>query len=85
MIEEALAAQSGYKVSINLPLRGKRRKVIDFALGNAREALTRHLLSQAGQARMLAGWLICSGWRSRRSGSRFTITVIFPERTWWGR
>ncbi|MBK6895294.1 MAG: excinuclease ABC subunit UvrC [Alphaproteobacteria bacterium] len=55
VIEEALAAQSGYKVSINLPLRGKRRKVIDFALGNAREALTRHLLSQAGQARMLAG------------------------------
>ncbi len=55
VIEAALGAQSGHKVTISLPLRGKRRKLMDFALGNAREALARHLLTQAGQEKLLAG------------------------------
>ncbi|MCB1839307.1 MAG: excinuclease ABC subunit UvrC [Alphaproteobacteria bacterium] len=55
VIEEALAVQSGHKVSISQPMRGKRRKFIDFALGNAREALMRHVLSQAGQEKLLSG------------------------------
>lgn len=55
VIEQALGAQSGHKVSIALPMRGKRRKLMDFALGNAREALARHLLTQAGQEKLLGG------------------------------
>lgn len=55
LIEEALSSQSGHKVTLLKPLRGNRRKLLDFAITNARDALVRHQASQQGMATLLSG------------------------------
>lgn len=46
LLEEALAQISDHKVSIAVPLRGKRKDIMDMVVNNAREALQRHLLQR---------------------------------------
>lgn len=46
LLEEALAQISDHKVSILVPLRGKRKDIMDMVTTNAREALQRHLLQK---------------------------------------
>ena len=55
LIEEALAAHAGSRVELALPQRGDRRKLVDHALLNAREALARRLSESATQQKLLEG------------------------------
>ena len=55
LIEAALALRAGRKVSLSRPLRGVKRKLIEHALNNAREALARRLSESAAQRRLLDG------------------------------
>ncbi|PZQ45149.1 MAG: excinuclease ABC subunit C [Micavibrio aeruginosavorus] len=57
LIEEALAARekSGRKVSISMPVRGARRRLLDFVEQNAKGALERHLLERKGESELLEG------------------------------
>nr|WP_246484298.1 excinuclease ABC subunit UvrC [Marivibrio halodurans] len=55
LIEEALALKAGRKVEIAVPVRGARRKAVDHATTNAREALERRLAESASQRKLLDG------------------------------
>jgi excinuclease ABC subunit C len=53
VLEEALSARSGRRVSIEIPKRGDRRKLLDQARRNAEEALDRHLAETTTQGKIL--------------------------------
>lgn len=57
LLAEALSApgKAGRKVSITVPQRGDRKRLLDFALDNARQALERESLKLAGEKAMLDG------------------------------
>jgi excinuclease ABC subunit C len=55
LVEAALAVRADRKVTLHKPERGARRKVVDHALSNAREALARRLAESASQRRLLEG------------------------------
>ncbi len=50
VIEEALRLKAGHKVAIVKPQRGARKELIDMALNNAKDALTRRQAAEATQA-----------------------------------
>ncbi len=55
LIEEALSARdkAGRKITIALPQRGQRKRLLDFVLKNAKDALERHLLERKGESELL--------------------------------
>jgi excinuclease ABC subunit C len=55
LLAEALSApgKAGRKVTISIPQRGDRKRLLDFALDNARQALARESLKLAGEKAML--------------------------------
>jgi excinuclease ABC subunit C len=53
LIAEALGQRAGHKVTLLQPRRGGKRKLIDGALANAREALARRLAENSTQRRLL--------------------------------
>src|SRR3954453_17253525 len=53
LLEEALCERSGHAVSIEIPQRGARRKLIDQATRNAEEALDRRLAETTTQGKVL--------------------------------
>jgi excinuclease ABC subunit C len=53
LIAEALATKADYKVEISRPQRGAKRKLVDNALHNAREALARRLAESSSQRKLL--------------------------------
>ncbi len=55
LLAEALTERAGHKVVINVPERGEKRELIDHALANAREALSRELTMASSQAALLKG------------------------------
>ena len=55
LIAEAFAQTSGRKVEILKPQRGEKRRLVDDALTNAREALGRKMSESSAQAKLLAG------------------------------
>jgi excinuclease ABC subunit C len=55
LIEEALTAQAGARVELAVPQRGDKRKLVEHALLNAREALGRRLAESETQLKLLAG------------------------------
>jgi excinuclease ABC subunit C len=55
LIEEALTAKAGRRVRILVPERGPKRKPVEHALANAREALARRMAETGAQAKLLAG------------------------------
>ena len=55
LLAEALAEKAGHRVEIHVPERGEKRKAVDHALANAREALIRRRVDDARQAELLAG------------------------------
>jgi excinuclease ABC subunit C len=55
LLSEALAVRAGRKVEIAVPSRGTKRSLIDRALDNAREALSRHMSESSEQRRLLDG------------------------------
>ncbi len=55
VLEDALSGQMSYGVSISVPVRGKYKRVLDFAVKNAEEALTRHLALSATRLKVRQG------------------------------
>jgi excinuclease ABC subunit C len=55
LLAEALAAKAGHRVEIHVPERGEKRKAIEHALANARDALIRRRVDDAKQAELLEG------------------------------
>ena len=55
LLAEALSARAGHRVELHVPERGDKRKVVEHALANAREALVRRRVDDARQAELLAG------------------------------
>jgi excinuclease ABC subunit C len=55
LIAEALAVKAGRKVELAVPQRGDKKKLMDYAVDNARNALSRRLAESASQRRMLEG------------------------------
>jgi excinuclease ABC subunit C len=51
---EILSARAGHRIGIGAPRRGEKRELVDNALRNAREALSRKLAEAASQAKLLA-------------------------------
>jgi excinuclease ABC subunit C len=49
VLEQALGDMAGRKVTISKPQRGQRRKALDFAAMNAREALLRRVAERKGE------------------------------------
>ncbi len=54
LLTEALTLRAGRKVEILAPQRGDKRKALDHALLNAKDALTRRMAESASQTRLLA-------------------------------
>ncbi|MBM3486370.1 MAG: excinuclease ABC subunit UvrC [Alphaproteobacteria bacterium] len=55
LLAEALAVRAGRAVELAVPVRGTRRKVVDNAILNAREALGRRLAESSAQRRLREG------------------------------
>jgi len=55
LLAEALQLRAGHAVHIRHPQRGAKRKLIDHALANARDALGRRIAESASQRRLLDG------------------------------
>ncbi|MEM1038981.1 MAG: excinuclease ABC subunit UvrC [Pseudomonadota bacterium] len=55
LMEEALTAKAGKKVTVATPQRGEKRDVIKQVMRNAKEALSRKLAESATQTKLLAG------------------------------
>jgi excinuclease ABC subunit C len=55
LLERALGEKAGRRVRILVPERGPKRKPVEHALANAREALARRLAETGAQAKLLAG------------------------------
>jgi excinuclease ABC subunit C len=55
LVGEALATRAGRRVSIEVPKRGEKRDLVEYALNNAREALGRQLAEGASQRTLLEG------------------------------
>jgi len=55
IVAGALSEKAGRKVAVRWPQRGDRRRLLDHALDNAREALGRRLAESGAQLRLLDG------------------------------
>ncbi len=55
LIAEALSLHSGHKVELAVPMRGEKRRAVEHAITNAREALGRRQAERSSQAMLLAG------------------------------
>ncbi|UEM19570.1 excinuclease ABC subunit UvrC [Skermanella mucosa] len=55
LIAEALSLRAGHRIELVEPKRGDKKRLVDHALVNAREALGRRLSESASQARLLEG------------------------------
>ncbi len=61
LMSEALASRAGRKVSIEVPQRGEKRDLVNYALTNAREALGRQLAESSSNRTLLEGGANCFG------------------------
>ncbi|MEX0694268.1 MAG: excinuclease ABC subunit UvrC [Rhodospirillales bacterium] len=55
LVEEALKVRADHKVEIRMPTRGEKKRVIDNAVVNARDALARRMSESASQRKLLEG------------------------------
>ena len=55
LVAEALQVRAGRKVEVRVPTRGEKKRVIDYAAINARDALARRMSESASQRRLLDG------------------------------
>ncbi len=53
LLAEALTIRAGHKVNLHVPQRGEKRKLIEHALANARDALARRLAESSAQRALL--------------------------------
>jgi excinuclease ABC subunit C len=61
LLEEALSTRAGSKVSVLTPQRGEKRDLVNHALVNAKEALSRQLAEGSTQRTLLEGVAECFG------------------------
>jgi excinuclease ABC subunit C len=54
MLRDILSARAGHRIAIGVPKRGEKKELVDNALRNAKEALSRKLVEAASQGRLLA-------------------------------
>ena len=59
LIAEALSLRAGHKVAFREPKRGAKRKLVEHALANARDALTRRMAESSAQRALLEGLAEC--------------------------
>ncbi|WP_414638404.1 excinuclease ABC subunit UvrC, partial [Azospirillum sp.] len=55
LLTEALSLRAGHKVELAVPKRGDKRRIVEHALTNAREAHGRRLAEHSSQQRLLEG------------------------------
>lgn len=55
LLADALTVRAGRKVSVNIPLRGEKRDLLNHVSQNARESLGRRLAESSSQVRLLKG------------------------------
>ena len=55
LISEALSARAGRKIALLKPARGAKRKLVEHALSNARDAMGRRLAESSAQRELLEG------------------------------
>ena len=55
LLQEAFSQKEGRKIQICVPVRGQRRRLLDFVVRNAKDALERHLLERKGEGELLDG------------------------------
>ncbi|WP_380247637.1 excinuclease ABC subunit UvrC [Kiloniella antarctica] len=55
ILAEALSSKAGYRIEVNHPQRGPKKKLVENATVNAREALARRMAESASQRRLLEG------------------------------
>lgn len=55
LLAAALTQHAGYKIHIAVPKQGERKRLIDHALTNAREALARRMADRSQQTQLLEG------------------------------
>jgi excinuclease ABC subunit C len=55
LLAEALSITAGRKVEVSAPKRGDKKRLVDHALANAKEALARRLAEHSTHARLLEG------------------------------
>jgi excinuclease ABC subunit C len=55
LLSEAFAFKAGRKVEIARPQRGEKRRLVEHAVSNAREALGRKMAESSAQTKLLAG------------------------------
>ncbi|MFV3075841.1 excinuclease ABC subunit UvrC [Niveispirillum fermenti] len=55
LLQEALSVRAGQRVELHVPRRGDKKRLIDHAVNNARDAHGRRLAETGSQARLLAG------------------------------
>ena len=53
LLAEALSSKSGAKVEVSRPQRGEKKELVEHALTNAREALSRKLADTSAQGKQL--------------------------------
>ncbi|MGD0642353.1 MAG: excinuclease ABC subunit UvrC, partial [Roseiarcus sp.] len=53
-LREVLSARAGHRIAIGAPRRGEKKELVDNALRNAREALSRKLAEAASQEKLLS-------------------------------
>jgi excinuclease ABC subunit C len=53
-LRDILSARAGHRVAVGAPQRGEKRELVDNALRNAREALSRKLAEAASQEKLLS-------------------------------
>jgi excinuclease ABC subunit C len=53
LLREALSLKAGRRIEILMPRRGEKRRLIDHALSNAREALGRKMAESSAQSKLL--------------------------------
>jgi excinuclease ABC subunit C len=71
LLEEAFALTAGRKVEIAVPQRGEKRRLVEHASTNAREALGRKLAESSAQSKILAA--VCEAFGLEGSPERIEV------------
>jgi excinuclease ABC subunit C len=71
LLAEAFCLKSGRKVEIATPRRGEKRRLVEHALTNAREALGRKLAESSAQTKILAA--VCEAFGLETSPERIEV------------
>jgi excinuclease ABC subunit C len=71
LLAEAFCLQANHKVEIARPLRGEKKRLVEHALTNAREALGRKLAESSAQSKILAG--LCEAFGLEASPERIEV------------